>query len=193
MKTLTIHDIKPNFFDGIDYGGIDYRKYNLTFDDGLFSQYFYWPIIRMVDTKKIFFISTNLIGFGDKRKTFKEGKLPKFPDCFEALADYRETGNRENYMRLEELQEIINDDAIIGAHGHDHIKFFDTFSQLKEDIEKMLEWFDKHLKITPTKFAFPHYVDIPILKQTLESYGFTEFYGKERIEIEQEKNIFSNV
>jgi len=160
----------------------------LTFDDGLFSQYFYWDIFKLF-SKKTFFIATNLIsidGLG-KRKKWK-GKMQTFPDCFEALYDYRETGNKENYMRIEELREIINDGAIIGAHGHNHIKCYLHENQIRRDIESMLEWFEKYLKIKPTKYAYPHYEDSLILTRILKNeYGFTEFYGKERIEIEQEK------
>ncbi len=190
MKTLTIHGITPDFFDGV----IEYYNYRLTFDDCLFSQYFYWPLFRFVPVKKIFFVSTNLIGIDGlgKRKQWN-GKDQVFPDCFDSLEDFRKTGNRENYMRIEELRDIIDDGVEIGAHGHNHIKFFDTYSQLADDVEQMLLWFEKYLNIRPTKFAFPHYVDIPIVKKTLETVGFTEFYGNERLEIEQEKNILSNV
>ena len=65
MKTLTIHSVKEEHFLKLRLD-----TYKLTFDDGLFSQYFYWPIIRRLETEKIFFISTNLIGIeGERRKT----------------------------------------------------------------------------------------------------------------------------
>ena len=189
MKILTIHDVKDEFF-----GKLDFRSYILTFHDALFSQYFYWPIFRNIPTEKIFFISTNLIGIDGlgKRKKWV-GKMQKFPNCFEALDDHKDTGNRENYMRLEELQEIINDGAIIGTHGHNHIKYYLHETQMRQDIERMLEWFETHLKIRPTKYAYPHYEDPFILTRILKEYGFTEFYGREIIEIEQEINILSNV
>jgi peptidoglycan/xylan/chitin deacetylase (PgdA/CDA1 family) len=192
MKTLTIHDVKPEFFK------INFHNYNLTFDDGLYSQYFYWNIFDQIPVKKTFFIATNLIGIDGlgRRKKWK-GKMQTFPDCFEALYDYRETRNRENYMRIEELKEIIryniSDGVEIGAHGHNHIKYYLHSKQMKQDIERMLEWFDKHLCMRPTSYAYPHYEDPYPLTQMLKEYGFTNFYGKERIEIEQEINILSNV
>lgn len=185
MKTLAIHDIKPEFRT------FPFSNYYLTFDDGLFSQYFYWDFFEK-ESFNILFISTNLIEVEYKKRRQWNGSdnLSIFPTCFEALADYRKTGNRENYMRLDELKELMDNGVTIGAHGHDHTP---SMSKLNEDTEKMLEWFQKHLKITPTKFAFPHYEESDVRKVILMQYGFREFYGNWRIEIEKEKDLLSNV
>jgi hypothetical protein len=190
MKTLTIHSVKEEFFK------LSFHNYKLTFDDGLFSQYFHWPIFRQIPTEKILFISTNLIGIDGlgRRKKWK-GKYQEFPDCFEALEDFRKTGNRENYMRLEELQEIIDNDieVIIGGHGHNHMMYYNIHDQMRKDMEDMLEWFDKHLHMKPIHYAFPHYEQPFALIKMLKEYGFQKLYGAWRIEIEEEINLLSNV
>lgn len=188
MKTLTIHDIKPEFFK------MNFHNYELTFDDGLYSQYFYWSIFNHIPVKKTLFIATNLIdvsGVG-RRKKWK-GKMKNFPTCFEALADFRATGNRENYMRIEELREIASHGVTIGAHGHNHIKNYKGVEDIKEDIEKMFEWFGKYLYVRPIEYAFPHYEQGLILHYLLKKYGIQKFYGRWRIEIEEEINLLSNV
>lgn len=190
LKTLTIHGIDPKFF-----GKLQLRDYVLTFDDGLFSQYYYWPLLRNLPVKKIFFITTNFIGVDGlgKRKYWK-GKMQEFPNCFEALEDYRETGNKENYMRLEELQEIMQEhNVIIGGHGHNHIKFYHNRNQMEQDVISMMEWFDKHLGFRPKHYAYPHYVSPVGMDAILRKYGIKHTYGDWRIEIEQEINILSNV
>lgn len=189
-KTLTIHGVKPEFFGN----RFNLANYTLTFDDGLYSQYFYWEFFKDISVEKIFFIPTNLIcvdGLGKRKKW--NGKMLTFPNCFEALHDFRKTGNRENYMRIEELRELVDDGVTIGAHGHNHIKYYDTFSAIRNDIERMMDWFMMYLGIVPQKYAFPHYEETPVVKRALIEAGFTEFYGKERIEIEEEINILFNV
>ena len=37
---LMIHDIRKEYFD------LDLDQYRLTFDDGLFSQYYYFPLLN---------------------------------------------------------------------------------------------------------------------------------------------------
>jgi peptidoglycan/xylan/chitin deacetylase (PgdA/CDA1 family) len=180
MKTLVLHDIKKEFFN------IDLENYQLTFDDGLFSQYYYWPLLKKIKAKKIFFIATNLIDLNNnyKRKKWK-GSFKQFPTCFKSLADFRSTKNRKNYMRIGELKELIKDGVIIGAHGHNHLKEYKNAIHLKKDIEKMLEWFEQNLNIRPIHFAYPHYKDYSILFYLLRYYGFEKFYGRKRIEIEK--------
>ncbi len=191
MKTLTIHSVKEEHFLKLRLD-----TYKLTFDDGLFSQYFYWPIIRRLETEKIFFISTNLIGIeGERRKKWNNDEFQEFPDCFEALEDFRQTENRENYMRVSELWDLIDDEAtiIVGGHGHNHIKYYNLHDQMRKDIEDMLEWFNKYLHMRPIHYAFPHYEQPFALIKMLKEYGFQKLYGAWRIEIEEEINLLSYV
>ena len=49
-KTLMIHEIEKDFFD------LDLSGYRLTFDDGLYAQYYYYPVFEHYNTKMIYFI-----------------------------------------------------------------------------------------------------------------------------------------
>ena len=187
-KTLAIHEIRKEFFNA------PLENYILTFDDGLYSQYYYWPLIKKIKTKKTFFITTNFIGNGPKREQFS-GDHREFPSCYDALQSWKDEGNRENYMRLSELKEMINDGAAIGGHSHNHIKFYEgslvkKIDDICDDIEAMIDWFKTHLNFVPDEYAYPHYEDFIFLKILLKDYGFNKLYGRERIEIEKEENIF---
>ena len=51
--------------------------------------------------------------------------------------------------------------------------------------KEMLEWFHTHLNHLPTAFCFPYNEDVKgMYASLLKPFGFTQFYGKERIDIE---------
>jgi hypothetical protein len=189
METLAIHGINPIFFK------CNFKDYILTFDDGLYSQYYYLPLIKEMKNQKIFFICSGLVGNDKKREQFN-GVYKEFPDCYHSLATYRKSGDKSNYMNLDEVKNLVDSIGLenVGCHSHNHIKeynqpLFEKIKIIKDDIELMLEWFEKNLNIKPIKYAFPHYVDDYFLKLILKDYGFKEFYGRERIAIEKEKDL----
>lgn len=188
MKTIVIHEIRKEFFDA------PLKNYNLTFDDALYSQYYYWPLIKKIKTYKTFFISTNLIGSGPKREQFS-GEYKEFSSCYESLDLWRVEGNNNNYMRLSELKKMVDDGANIQAHSHKHTKYYEgslfkQINDMRKDTESMLTWFKKHLDLIPDEYAYPHYKDHTFLKILLKGYyGFQKLHGKERIEIEKEEDI----
>ena len=61
METLMIHDIHQNYFD------LNLNQYRLTFDDGLFSQYYYFPLLKSQPGKLTYFITTSFIKPGQAR------------------------------------------------------------------------------------------------------------------------------
>ena len=178
-SVLMIHEVHEVLFEKRDL-----NNYILTFDDGLYSQFYHYGKIKNIDTKKIFFISSNIICTG------KQSLL--FPTCHAAHSKSF-NGNNEDYMSLEQVQYLSEEKQVsIGGHGHFH-KNLNNFKNLKEkidyikmDTELMLEWFEKKLKFTPNKFCFPYNDDMGGLYETiLKKYGFNEFYGKERISFSQ--------
>lgn len=180
-ELISIHDFR------FDYLKLNLEKYNLSFDDGLFSQYFYWNEIKKIKTKKILSICSNLIGTGKPRNQFDSIPV-EFPNTFKCLKLFRKNKNRENYMRISEIKRI-KKDAIIAAHGHNHIYKYtgslkDKLDLLKYDTEEMLEWFSKNLNIVPTIYTFPHYKEFSMMRLVLSTYGFNEFIGP-RKEIEE--------
>lgn len=176
---LMIHEVDSFLFENVDL-----KNYILTFDDGLYSQFYHYDKIKKIDTQKIFFISSNIVCTGKQSLTF--------PTCREAH-EKSFKGNNEDYMSLEQIEFLKNEENVtIGGHGHFH-KNLNTFKNLKEkvsyikkDTELMLEWFEKNLKFTPNKFCFPYNDDMnELYKLILKTYGFDEFYGKKRLSISQ--------
>jgi hypothetical protein len=175
---LMIHEVKKTFFDNENL-----KNYILTFDDGLYSQFYFYDEIKNIETEKIFFISTNIIC---------EGKQSlNFPTCREAH-EKSFSGNKEDYMTLEQILFLRDEKQVtIGGHGHFH-KNLNNFKNLnekinyiKKDTELMLEWFEKKLKFVPDKFCFPYNEDLNgLYKIVLKKYGFNDFYGKERSSIQ---------
>ena len=66
---LMIHDWRREYFD------LDLDQYRLTFDDGLFSQYYYFPLLKNHPDKLIFFITTSFIKPGKARPQFSGAHL----------------------------------------------------------------------------------------------------------------------
>lgn len=153
------------------------EDYLLTFDDGLFTQYQYG---RNLPNQKIFFISSGIVCDGKQSAEFIK--------CSDAHKKAF-SGNFENYMTIDQIKEL---DGEIGGHSHSHTRL-DNFSSLRErvdhmkkDTEAMLEWFEKNLNMTPTSFCFPYNDDGQgMYKAVLKKYGFVNFYGSERINVDE--------
>lgn len=175
---LMIHEIRENFFN------LDLENYILTFDDGLYSQYYFYNRFSEINTKKIYFISTDVICEGKQSMNF--------PTCIEAHSKAFK-GNKEDYMTLDQIKFLMEQPNVeIGAHSHTHtrLSLFDSLYEkteyIKKDTETMLEWFEKNLKFKPTKFCFPYNDDFSgMYKSLLKKYNFNEFYGNERLDINQ--------
>lgn len=187
MKYFTVHSVCEDFFKLI------LKDYTLTFDDALYSQYFYWEEIDKIDCEKILFIPTGAIRLTkDIRERFV-GEYVKFDDCFQSLKKWKYFDNRENYMTLGEIKYLIdNYNITIGGHSHNHEHvsstnspgdLVDSIKFIMDDIDKMFKWFDLHLSLRPHHFCFPFNERNNYLKILLEKEGITNFYGDEREEV----------
>jgi len=153
----------------------------LTFDDGLATQFIH---ARTMPNRKIFFISTNVICEAGKQST----EFITAPAAHEKAFN----GNMENYMTIEQIQELYSLGNEIGGHSHFHYNL-DRFSTLREkinhikkDTELMLEWFHRTLGIEIESFCFPYNNDVDgVYQAVLRTYGIDTFYGKERININE--------
>lgn len=172
---LMIHEIEDRLFD------LPLHEYILTFDDGLYSHYYHFDKFKDIETEKIFFISTGIICNGTQSKGFPNSVVAHE----KAFA-----GNYEDFMTLAQIVELRNQPNVtIGAHGHSH-KDLNTFATLNEQIKHisndtrlMLSWFSFHFGYIPTSFCFPYNNDLHgMYTGLLKKYGFTDFYGKERID-----------
>ena len=127
---LTIHEVRDWMFD------LPLEDYILTFDDGLYSQFYYFDQLKSIKTEKIFFISSDIICNGIQSN--------KFPNCMEAHEKYR-IGNREDYMAVQQIREILKDpQSTIGGHGHSHrsldgLSLNDAYQHIRLDTEKMID------------------------------------------------------
>ena len=109
-----IHDIHQNYF------GLDLESYRLTFDDGLFSQYYYFPLLKSHAGKLTYFITTSFIRPGAARGMYAGDHLPYIKSKKYMYRTFVE-GKFDHFMTLEELQEISSQTNVkIGVHSHFH-------------------------------------------------------------------------
>jgi peptidoglycan/xylan/chitin deacetylase (PgdA/CDA1 family) len=183
MKTLVIHDLQKEYLD------FPLDNYILTFDDALYSQYYYWPLINDPQTQKILFVSPCLVNKTLYERDQFSGDYRRFPDCFEAMRMYRDNNNTVDYMTVGEIKHLINEGVTIGAHSFSHfqglnLNLFELTKFIKEDTKRLLEWFDEYLGFQPVLYAFPHFEEYFMQRAILKEYGFKKFFGNERILIE---------
>lgn len=176
--TLAIHEINENILK------LTLDQYILTFDDGLYSQYYYFSHFQKIPTEKVYFISSGIV--------CNILQSSGFPKC--SVAHKKAfSGNMEDYMTIDQIKTLMEDPLVtIGGHSHSHTRLnkfprlVDKIHHIKEDTEKMLEWFHKHLNLRPTSFCFPYNEDLNgMYPALLKQYGFTDFYGRERTPIEK--------
>lgn len=166
-----------------DVFSLPLADYILTFDDGLYSQFAFLSRLSTIPTDKIFFISTKYICEGQQSGAFIDSRTAH---------DKARTGVYEDFMTVDQIQQIMNTPGCyIGGHGHAHVRMdlinrkVDQIQTIIADTTEMLDTFDRVFGLTPTKFCFPYNNDVGELYPTmLRRYGFTEFYGRERIPVE---------
>lgn len=185
-QILMIHEIKEKYFS------LYLENYILTFDDALYSVYYYKDIIKNLNTQKIIFIPTGRI--------LKERKEePKFDDCYKANILWTNYRDNSNYMTIDEIKDLLKLGFEIGGHSHFHEKWErDLFKKIgyksslilkgqkfiNKDTDLMIKWFMDNIGYVPDKYAFPFNEENDILINYLENKGFKYFYGKGRIDIQ---------
>jgi len=110
-----IHDIRQEYFD------LNLDQYQLTFDDGLFSQYYYYPLYKNHAERLTYFIATSLIQPGKARSMYAGeyityGLKPK-KYMYRSFIE----NNFDHFMTVEEIQELsVKSNVQIGVHSHLH-------------------------------------------------------------------------
>ena len=186
MKYFTIHSVCEEIFN------LDLKNYVLTFDDALYSQFYYWELINRLENDKILFIPTGAIILSDYVRKRFNSEFINFVDCFEALSQWKMNDNREHYMTLGEVKFLIKRYNIrIGGHGYNHthpdcygVSLSERTTKMKQDVDSMFNWFERYLYIKPVDFCFPFNKEDSFLKLILKDKGIENFYGGEREEIE---------
>lgn len=174
----------------------------ITFDDCLYSQYYYSEYIK--NQNRIYFCCPSLVNDSDN--------FELDIDCFTAMSKHFSVCDNSAYMNLSQIQELSNKYPIGGhSYYHAHIKNSKEYSNMNrfldnkndkiksifnksklviekenfiiEDTEKMIHWFSDKLKMVPTIYCFPYDNTSDNLINILKRYGFTKFFGAERIDI----------
>lgn len=152
-------------------------KATITFDDGLYTQFLnkeYFERFKRV----IFFINPTILCKDEEHQS------TAFIKCADAHKKAFK-GNFENYMTLNQVKELYNSGFEIGSHSYEH-KYFKTLKEIKDDIEKSLNFFKNH-NIKIKSYCFPYNQDSknPLFKLELSRiYKNIEFFGSNRIPIE---------
>ncbi|MFO7708564.1 MAG: polysaccharide deacetylase family protein [Desulfobacterales bacterium] len=114
MDTLMIHDLKAEFFD------LPLDRYRLTFDDGLYSQYYYYPRLKAHPHPLTFFITTSLIREAPARGRFEGRFLTYLKTGLYARKAFIER-DLDGFMTAEEVRFLAKQPNVrIGAHSHFH-------------------------------------------------------------------------
>ncbi len=114
MPYLMIHDLRKSYFD------LDLDQYRLTFDDGLFSQYYYYPLYEDHPEPLTFFIVTGFIRAGEARGMFDGSYLPYLKSKKYMYRSYVEK-KFDHFMTTEEVRELAARPKVeIGLHSHWH-------------------------------------------------------------------------
>jgi hypothetical protein len=109
-----IHDIRKEYFD------LDLNQYRLTFDDVLFSQYYYFQLFRNHPQKLTYFITTSFIKPGKARIMFKGRYLSYLKSKKYGYRTFIEN-KYDHFMNVEEIQKISKQPNVrIGIHSHFH-------------------------------------------------------------------------
>lgn len=109
-----IHDIRQAYFK------LALNEHRLTFDDGLYSHYYYYPLLKANPNELVFFIITSFIKPGKARKLF-DGEYLDYQKSKKYMYAAFIKGQLSHFMNLEELQTLGSYANVrIGAHSHFH-------------------------------------------------------------------------
>jgi hypothetical protein len=178
VKTLMIHDVR-DWMLKLDLSDFDV----ITFDDGLYSQYKHYKHFLQFGKPLYFFVSTDIVC------PEREQQVKETVDSKTAHDLYFKEGNRKFYMKWSQIKEIYNTEGChIGGHGHTHKRLRGeplvwAYQTVKDECENMLNTFKEH-NISIDSFGFPYNEDIFGYRPTLKVEGVKDFFGNERIRVE---------
>ena len=114
MQHLMIHDIRKEYFD------LDLHQYRLTFDDALFSQYYYFSQFSSHPRALTYFVTTSFIKPGKARNMFAGDDIPYLKTKKYGYRTFIE-GRYDHFMNVEEIQFLSDQPNVrIGVHSHFH-------------------------------------------------------------------------
>lgn len=177
-EVLEIHQVDDRLFD------LELENYILTFDDGLYTQYKYINELAKINTRKIFFISTDIVCPSACLQN------REYIQCDAAHEHFFRTDLAEHYMTWDQIREISKiQNCEIGGHSHFH-KDIETIepknkrSFLSRDTKFMREAFRNELGYIPKSFCFPYNYTEVLYNCILQRAGFVDFFGVGRLGVD---------
>jgi len=163
----------------------------LTFDDGLYSNWWYFKKLNNIfNGPKIFLVNADIVLSANE---LKEHKLKVDIECTEAHENYFRNNDASAYMQMIHLKAISQyQNCFIGWHTNNHtdltfpdenISLKDKIIFFKEDIQKAKEFFET-LELPLKHFQFPYnkedQIYLSLLKKEINS---NIIYYPSRIEL----------
>lgn len=174
MKNLRIKNLHEITEDIINS---DYSMYDIiTFDDGLYSQYYYYKEFLKYNIPLYFFISSDIVCNDNNNQNLNI-------TCSEAHKLYFENNDKSSYMTISQIKEINSTtNCFIGGHSHTHrrlkeLNIKDQTKEIQKECEQMMSFFKKH-DIIINAFAYPYNEELFQYKYYLKD--IKQFFGKER-------------
>jgi peptidoglycan/xylan/chitin deacetylase (PgdA/CDA1 family) len=170
MKILELHEITERHLSE------DYSSYDvITFDDGMYSQYYYREFYLSLKKPLIYFISSGIIHTGLEQS--------KDIDCVTAHKNYFNNNDTSSYMTLEQIKEL-SVVSEIGGHGHHHthlsgLSLKEMFNKFKIDTEIMINYFENN-NIKIKSYCYPYNFVPPFGNAFLKSKDIQNIYGTGR-------------
>lgn len=171
---LEIHEITPKILDFIknpkNLRGIEL----LTFDDGLYSQFYYRAAFENLNIDRVYFISSAIICPENV-----EQQIIDIP-CHTAHQMVFNIRDCSAYMKMSQIQILQNEGAEVGSHSHEH-KHFTDFSDFKINLELSLKIF-KQNNIIIKKYLAPYNHRFLLGDAYVDYIGLKNILGRVRIE-----------
>jgi len=114
---IMIHEVNENILDILKTNIDIFKNTVFTFDDGLYSQFYYYSEINKLFpyNPKIFFISTDIIANSHDEQILNIS-------CQEAHNLYFTNNDKKAFMNIEQIKILLcSKNCIIGGHGHKHL------------------------------------------------------------------------
>ena len=185
---LSIHEITPEI---LNIPREVLSEYTLTFDDGLYSQYLHWEHFKEIPTDKIFFISPGLLSTEDSSQIASISSV-------QAHKAFFSKNDSSAFVTLKQIQHLKRDGAVIGGHSFSHFReknlcldlpqpsLDSKFKYMKQDTQKMIDWFNRELHMEVEHFCFPYNNTYNGLYASMIKtlFKIPKVYGEERVLIE---------
>ena len=114
MDVLMFHDLRREHFE------LPLDRYRLSFDDGLYSHYYYMPCLEHQPQPLTFFITTGFIRPGAARPVF-DGRYLEYREAAVYAQQALIAGDFSAFMTVEEVRRLAaRPNVRIGAHSHFH-------------------------------------------------------------------------